>query len=67
MDVKITAIDNENKKVSLSIRALEEPSAPAEEESEAETEAEYLNYPPLRRRRAEMQLLRRRFPGQERG
>jgi len=31
VDVKITAIDNENKKVSLSIRALEEPAAPVEE------------------------------------
>ena len=40
VDVKITAIDEENKKVSLSIRALEEPAAPVEEESEAETEAE---------------------------
>ena len=39
VDVKITAIDNENKKVSLSIRALAEPAAPAEElETEADAE-----------------------------
>ena len=31
VDVKITAIDNDNKKVSLSIRALSEPEAPVEE------------------------------------
>ena len=36
VDVKITAIDTENKKVSLSIRALVEPEAPvADEETEA--------------------------------
>ena len=38
VDAKIIAIDNENKKVSLSIRALLEPVAPAEEEV-AEEEA----------------------------
>ena len=38
VDVKITAIDEENKKVSLSIRALEEPAAPVEEEPEPEAE-----------------------------
>ena len=35
VDVKITAIDTENKKVSLSIRALSEPAAPEAEEPEA--------------------------------
>jgi len=40
VDVKITAIDTENKKVSLSIRALLEPAVPAaEEEAVAEEEA----------------------------
>ena len=39
VDAKIIAIDNENKKVSLSIRALLE-SAPAADEDEAEPEAE---------------------------
>ncbi len=34
VDVKITAIDMENKKVSLSIRALLEPEAPADEDEE---------------------------------
>ena len=29
MDAKITGIDNENQKISLSIRALSEPEAPA--------------------------------------
>ncbi|MBQ5504284.1 MAG: 30S ribosomal protein S1, partial [Oscillospiraceae bacterium] len=35
VSAKITAIDNENKKVSLSIRALSEPAAPAAEPEEA--------------------------------
>lgn len=41
VSAKITAIDNENKKVSLSIRALSEPAAPApaaEEPAEAEAD-----------------------------
>ena len=38
VDAKIIAIDEENKKVSLSIRALLEPVAPAEEEVEAPVE-----------------------------
>jgi 4-hydroxy-3-methylbut-2-enyl diphosphate reductase len=36
VEVKITAIDNENKKVSLSMRALMEAPAPAEESAPAE-------------------------------
>ena len=36
VDAKIIAIDEENKKVSLSIRALLEPAAPAEEEAPVE-------------------------------
>ena len=36
VDAKIIAIDNDNKKVSLSIRALLEPEAPAEEEAPVE-------------------------------
>ena len=40
VDVKITAIDTENRKVSLSIRALLEPAAPAAEEAEEEAAAE---------------------------
>ena len=36
VDVKITAIDTENKKVSLSIRALSEPAAPAGEPEDEE-------------------------------
>ena len=36
VDAKIIAIDNENKKVSLSIRALLEPVAPVEEETPVE-------------------------------
>jgi len=35
VDVKITDIDMENKKISLSIRALLETAAPAEETEEA--------------------------------
>ena len=38
VDAKIIAIDNENKKVSLSIRALLEPVAPVEAEEEAPVE-----------------------------
>ena len=38
VDAKIIAIDNENKKVSLSIRALLEPVAPVETEEEAPVE-----------------------------
>ncbi|MEM5780599.1 MAG: S1 RNA-binding domain-containing protein [Lawsonibacter sp.] len=38
VDVKITDVDTENKKISLSIRALLE--TPAEEEAEPEVEAE---------------------------
>ena len=38
VDAKIIAIDEENKKVSLSIRALLEPAAPAEAEEEAPVE-----------------------------
>ena len=46
VDVKITNIDNENKKISLSIRALSEPEpAPAkEEEAEDVAEADALVY-----------------------
>ena len=40
VDAKITAIDEENKKVSLSIRALLEDSAPADEDDEDEEPAE---------------------------
>ena len=36
VDAKIIAIDNENKKVSLSIRALLEPVAPVEDEAPVE-------------------------------
>ena len=39
VDVKITAIDTENKKVSLSIRALVEPEAPVADEETVEEEA----------------------------
>ena len=38
VDAKIIAIDNDNKKVSLSIRALLESAAPVEEEAPAESE-----------------------------
>ena len=42
VQVKITDVDAENKRISLSIRALIEPAEEAEEEApvEAETEAE---------------------------
>ncbi len=40
VDVKITDVDMENKKISLSIRALLEPSYEEEAEAEAPTEAE---------------------------
>ena len=40
VDVKITAIDTEKRKVSLSIRVLLEPAAPAAEEVEEEADAE---------------------------
>ena len=40
VDAKITAIDNENQKISLSIRALLEPEAPSEDADEAEETAE---------------------------
>ena len=41
MDVKITDVDMENKKISLSIRALlEAPAAEAQEEPEAQDEPE---------------------------
>jgi len=40
VDAKIIAIDNENKKVSLSIRALLEPVAPVEEVAEEEAPVE---------------------------
>ena len=40
VDVKITAIDYDNQKISLSIRALLEPEAPAEEADEEAAEEE---------------------------
>lgn len=40
VDAKITAVDEENKKISLSIRALLEPEKPAEDSAPAENPAE---------------------------
>ena len=40
VDAKITAVDEENKKISLSIRALTAPEAPAAEEAEEDPVAE---------------------------